>query len=450
MTGHPNLDGWLRHLLLTITLNFANPQAIVYGYLVPVFFLLAFGSVFRTDSPPLQAHMGQILTITILGGACFGLPTALVSEREQGVWRRYRLLPLPVGWLVFSAMIARVLLVASAVLIQIALARAVYGTPLPAQPGRAVLAFSFITAAFLGLGLLIAALAGTVPAVQALGQCIFLPMILIGGVGVPLTALPDWAQAGRAFHAGLRYAVELLQPCFDTLNRPDGAGFRLGALGVIGLAAGVSGTKLFRWEAGARIARPARWWVAVALASWGAVGVAAWQTGRLQPILPEAAAWTNITEAQIAELRFDALPGDHDLVAPLAPATAQSQGFAAKLEGWPQGKLDDAGQSIRNLVSIAAVADALCRSARGGDRQAGIPAAQHGDSSRGHHGASRRWPGSSSIPKMAWRLRRPPSWVSTGTLPNGWFASAVSFTRRNIWKLPFAREDPELIGCDRY
>ena len=135
VTALPDLNGWIRHLLLTIALNFANPQAIVYGYLVPVFFLVAFGSVFRADSPPLLAHMGQILTITILGGACFGLPTALVAEREQGVWRRYRLLPIPVAWLVFSAMIARVLIVASAVLIQIALARAVYGTPLPTQPG---------------------------------------------------------------------------------------------------------------------------------------------------------------------------------------------------------------------------------------------------------------------------------------------------------------------------
>jgi ABC-2 type transport system permease protein len=359
VTALPNLNGWIRHLLLTIALNFASPQAIVYGYLVPVFFLVAFGSVFRTDSPPLQAHMGQILTITILGGACFGLPTALVSEREQGVWRRYRLLPIPVAWLVLSATIARVLMVASAVLIQIALARAVYGTPLPTQPGIAVLAFFFVTAAFLALGLLIAALADTVPAVQALGQCIFLPMIMIGGVGVPLTALPDWAQHVAGFMPG-RYAVEILQPCFDGRNGLPGAGFRLGALGVIGLAAGVAATRLFRWEAGARLGRPARLWVAAALAAWISVGAVAWQTGRLKPILPESAAWTNITEAQIAEIGFDGLPGDHDLVAPLAPPTldlAQSKEFAAKLGLWPGGKLDDSGQSIRNLVSIAAVAD---------------------------------------------------------------------------------------------
>jgi ABC-type multidrug transport system permease subunit len=365
VTALPSLNGWIRHFLLTIVLNFCSPQAIVYGYLVPVFFLLAFGSVFRADSPPLLAHMGQILTITILGGACFGLPTALVSEREQGIWRRYRLLPIPISWLVLSAMIARVLIVASAVLIQIAIARAVYGTPFPTHPGAAALAFLFVTGAFLGIGLLIAALADNVPAVQALGQCIFLPMIMIGGVGVPLAVLPVWAQRIAGFMPG-RYAVEVLQPCFDALHGLHGAGFRLGALGVIGLAAGVSGTKLFRWEAGARVARPARWWVAAALISWGTVGAVAWQTGRLKPILPAAGAWTNITEAEISQIGYDGLPSDTDLVAPLAPPTldpAQTKGFAAKLGLWPQGKLDDSGQSIRNLVCVAAVAD-LCADPR--------------------------------------------------------------------------------------
>ena len=365
MTALPELNGWIRHFLLTIHLNYRNPQAIVYGYLVPVFFLVAFGSVFRADTPPLLAQMGQILTITILGGACFGFPTALVAEREQGIWRRYRLLPIPALWLVLSAMIARVPIVASAILIQIAIARAVYGTPFPAHLGAATLAFLFVTGAFLGIGLLIAALADSVPAVQALGQCIFLPMIMIGGVGVPLAVLPVWAQRIAGFMPG-RYAVEVLQPCFDARNGLHGAGFRLGALAVIGVAAGVSGAKLFRWEAGRRIARPARWWVAAALASWGIVGAAAWQTGRLKLILPEAGAWSNITEAQIAEIGFDDLPSDNDLVAPLAPPVldpAWTKGFAAKLVVWPQAKLDDAGQSIRNLVCIAAVAD-LCADPR--------------------------------------------------------------------------------------
>lgn len=358
------MKGWFRHFLLTIHLNFRNPQALVYGYLVPVIFLFAFGSVFRSDTPMLLPQMGRILTITILGGACFGLPTALVAEREQGIWKRYRLLPVPTAWLLLSTMLARVLIVASSVLVQIALARAVFGTPLPERPGAAAAAFCLVTAAFVGIGFLIAALADTVPAVQALGQCLFLPMILIGGVGVPLAVLPVWAQRVSGFLPG-RYAVELLEPCFQAPASPQGAGFRIAALAAIGIAAGVAGARLFRWEPGRGRGAP-QWWAAAALASWAAVGAVAWGTGRLQPVLPEGAAWSNITEAEIAEIRFDGLPGDQDLAAPLAPASLaaeQTAAFAGKLASWAPGRLDDPGQSIRNLVAVAAVAD-LCADAR--------------------------------------------------------------------------------------
>ncbi len=400
MTASPQLSGWTRHFLLTIYLSFRNPQGIVYGYLVPIIFLLAFGSVFRADNPPLLAQMGQIMTITILGGACFGLPTALVAERELGIWRRYRLLPVPTPWLVFSAMLARTLIVASSVLVQIALARAIFGTPFPSHPAAAMVAFLIVTAAFLGIGYLIAGLADNVPAVQALGQCIFLPMILIGGVGVPLAALPIWAQRVAGFMPG-RYAVEVLQPCFTGLNGLQGAGFRLGALTVIGFAAGVSGAKLFRWEAGPRMGS-ARGWVAAALASWAAVGAIAWETGRLQPVLSEAGAWTTITEAQIAGIGFAGLPGDNEIVAAMAPPTldpAQTREFASKLAVWPQGKLDDSGQSIRNLVAVAAIAD-LCTDPR---EAADRPACVFGKFTPGLNPPwrVRHWPGSFSILKMA-------------------------------------------------
>jgi ABC-2 type transport system permease protein len=336
----------------------------VYGYLVPIVFLIGFASVFRTDRPPLLAQMGQILTVTILGGACFGFPTTLVAERERGVWRRYRLLPIPALWLVGSALLARVVIVASSVLVQLALARAIFGAPLPDHPAEAVLAFFAVTAAFLGIGLLIAALAQTVPAVQALGQCIFLPMIMIGGVGVPLAALPLWAQRIAGFMPG-RYAVEVLQPCFHAPDGVHGLGFRFVALAVIGVAAAAAGTKLFRWESGARPG-PARWWVMAALISWAAVGAVAWESGQLKPVLPEPTAWSNITEAEIASIGLDALPPDNDILAPMAAPDLDSprdKALAYKLASWSPSKLDDPGGSIRNLVSVAAVAD-LCADPR--------------------------------------------------------------------------------------
>src|ERR1700709_2574356 len=183
-------SGLWQHFVLTLQLNLRSKRALIYGYLMPIFFLLAFGSVFRSDNPPLLEEMGQILTITILGGACLGFPTAIVAERERGVWRRYRLLPVPTLSLLISTLSARLLIIGSAVVLQIFLARLVFHTPLPPHPGQLTVAFLPVTFAFMGLGLLVAALADDVPAVQALGQCLFLPMILIGGVGVPLAALP--------------------------------------------------------------------------------------------------------------------------------------------------------------------------------------------------------------------------------------------------------------------
>ncbi|MEO6994280.1 MAG: ABC transporter permease [Lacunisphaera sp.] len=356
-----SFSGLVQHFRLVLKLNLRSTQALAYGYFMPVFFLLAFGSVFRGDTPPLLPEMGQILTITILGGACLGLPTALVAERERGVWRRYRLLPVPTLTLVFSTLLARLLIIGSAMVLQIFLARLVFHTPLPPHPGQLALAFLPVAFAFMGLGLLVAALANDVPAVQALGQCLFLPMILIGGVGVPLAALPAWAQAFSGFMPG-RYAVEVLQRCFTVSATGHGPGFSLVALGIIGLSAGAVGAKLFRWDAGRRGGRVAGAGLAIALLSWIAVGAAAAWTGRLQP-LPSSSSYESITAAQMAQITYDDLPGDNELVTRLAPPFVRSSEpsqfdeFAYRLKAWSPAQVADAGQAARNLLSVAAIAD---------------------------------------------------------------------------------------------
>src|SRR3954452_20854036 len=278
------MNGLLHNLALTLRLNFRSRMAIIYGYVVPIFFLVAFAVFYRAAKPPLAGGMGALLAVTVLGGACFGMPTAMVAERERGVWRRYRLLPTAIGGIILSAMVGRFVIVLSAALLQIGLARAIYGTYLPSHPLGLMVAFTFVCFSFLGLGLVIAMLADSVPAVQALGQSIFLPMIMIGGVGVPLRVLPAWAQKVAGFFPG-RYAVETLQACVDP-NGPGLAGGKFGllALTVIGLAACVVGAKLFRWDVGQRVAAPAKAWVVVALVAWAAVGFVADRTGRLKPV----------------------------------------------------------------------------------------------------------------------------------------------------------------------
>lgn len=290
------MNGVWQQLRISLTLYFRNRMAMLYGYLFPSVFLLAFYVLYRYERVPLVRHMGELLTVTILGGACFGLATTLVSERERGVWRRYRLAPVATGALVVSTLFARYALLLSAGLLQLALAMAL-GMPLPDHPLQLFVAFSFAAFAFLGLGLVIAMLADNVPAVQALGQTIFLPMLIIGGVAVPLTSLPDWALHLSAYFPG-RYAVEAIQA---TVNG-GGLGavtFSLLALALIGTAACVAGAGMFRWDARQRFAAGrGKGWLAVALAGWVGVGLLAQWQNRIIPadLLAERQAVTDAAQ----------------------------------------------------------------------------------------------------------------------------------------------------------
>jgi ABC-2 family transporter len=265
------MNASLQQLRISLKLHYRNKMALIYSYLFPLIFLLVFWVLYRYESIPLVRHMGELLTVSVLGGACFGLPTTMVSERERGVWRRYRLTPVSTAALVASTVAARYGILLTAGLLQLGVAVAI-GMPLPKHPVDLLIVFTFVSFAFIGLGLVMAMMADNVPAVQALGQCIFLPMLVIGGIAVPLASLPDWAQHVSAFFPG-RYAVEAFQACVIG-NGLGAARFDLLALLIIGAGGCVAGAKMFRWDAQQRFAaRSGKGWVTVALLSWCVVGV---------------------------------------------------------------------------------------------------------------------------------------------------------------------------------
>jgi ABC-2 type transport system permease protein len=388
------MNGALEHLSTSLRLHFRNRMALLYGYLFPLIFLVAFWVLYRHEKIPLLRHMGELLTVSVLGGACFGLPTAMVSERERGVWRRYRLTPVPTWVVVTSTVLARYVIVLTAGLLQLAVALAV-GMTMPEHPVALMVAFSAVAFAFIGLGLVMAMLADNVPAVQALGQCVFLPMLIIGGVAVPLASLPEWALHVSAFFPG-RYAVEALQA---GVSGPGlgGMRFSLLALVLIGAAGCLAGAKLFRWDAQQRFAaRSGRGWLVVVFAAWMAVGALAEWRGRIAvpvdaaervtapvavappapaslptpaavpPPPPPPAPWEKITEQDIAGLDYR-VPPDEGIVSPIAPVDDEPIDFLAaqvaevrrQLPNWPPGDEPNDIQAVRNLLYVAGVPDAI-------------------------------------------------------------------------------------------
>jgi hypothetical protein len=410
------MRGLIEHLRIALQLSVRNPLALVYGYVLPVAFLISFLVLFRAEERPLLRHMGGLLTISILAGACFALPMSLVSERERGVWRRYRLAPIATGALVGGTLIARFVAVLGAITVQLGLAM-IFERWVPAHPIALAFVCSLVILALLGVGLVVAALANTVPAAQALGQCLFLPMLIIGGVAVEPESLPAWAQPVTALFPG-RYAVEALQACVNGAGI-GGLNFHLAALTVIAAASCLVGAKLFRWDAGARsLSWRQRSWVAGALASWVVVGVVAIQRGTLvsgqrarpvrsaaavpvtpaspsitppsisapvapsaplvtappasapvapalKPVAPAPEPWRALTTFDFAALPIDQMPPDDGNISPIARDDELPEGSSLqqllKIESalpvWAPGHVADRVQRVRNCLLLLGVAD---------------------------------------------------------------------------------------------
>jgi ABC-2 type transport system permease protein len=375
------MKAWWVQVEIALRLHYRNRMALFYGYLFPLIFLVAFWVLYRHESVPLLRHMGELLTVSVLGGACFGLPTTLVGERERGVWRRYRLSPLPLWAVLAAVVVARGVLLVSAGALQWGVAMLV-GMTAPEHPWAVVVAFAAVCFAFIGLGLLIAQLANNVPAVQALGQCIFLPMLIIGGVAVKLASLPEWAQHVSAFFPG-RYAVEAIQGAVTGEGFAE-IGFPLLALLGMGTAGGLAAAGLFRWDTQQRVEWRRRvLWLVPVVVGWLAVGGWAERSGRALvpatgviseaptalpkaiPALPEPV-WAKITAADTAALNYQ-VPPDRGVVAPFAGDSEEPDEYTAQeletvrrnLYTWRPAFEGDDIQRVRNLLYVAAVPDSV-------------------------------------------------------------------------------------------
>ncbi|WP_298196993.1 ABC transporter permease [Novosphingobium sp.] len=398
-----------------------NPLALIYGWLFPLFFLAGFWALYRDDPVPLALHAGQFFTVTVLGSAAFGLPTQMVFERETGLWRHYAITPAPRWQFVVALVVARAVLLCGALLLQHGAARALGMPPLP-HPFSTVLALAISALCFLCIGALIGNVAPNVPAVQALGQCLFLPMLIIGGVAVPLASLPDWALPLSNLLPG-RHAVVAIQTAV-TGTGTWAAGFELAALAGHGGLALLAAVVLFRWEPGAPL-RPSRgtWLIVPLLGAWLGLAALAGTLARPVPAPPDNAVVGQpdrfvrpapLPSAPIASTRtpppqppatraassspatppsavpppgpeaaaipapqlvapaidldriaFERLPPDAGLVAPIAsdapdPVVASAlDRIRDRLAGWPPAREGDAEQQVRTLLLVAAVPDLL-------------------------------------------------------------------------------------------
>jgi len=226
-----------------------NGEQLLLTMIIPAVLLLLFSTVDVVDTGPgrrVDFLAPGAIALAVMATAFTGQAIGTGFDRRYGVLKRLGASPLPRAGLMAAKAAAVLATIALQLVLLTAIALALGWSPRGGAGGAlaAVLLVALGTAAFSGLGLL---MAGTLraEATLAAANLVFVLLLVAGGVLVPLEKFPDGARAVlevlpvAALSDGLR----------DVLQ--DGGGMPWGDLGllagwaVLGLAAAA---RFFRWE----------------------------------------------------------------------------------------------------------------------------------------------------------------------------------------------------------
>ena len=280
-------------LLRAQTLETLRSKAALFWTLAfPCFFLFLFGGVMgRGDARQATYMMPGLFTNMLLGGTLFALAMRLVSDREAGVLRRYRLTPVPPASVVCAHGAGVFVTQLVTFFLLWGLGAAAFGVTVLGSPVTFVLTFALGLFALLPLGLLVGSTARDSRSAPVLSNVLFFPMMFLSGAAFPFAFLPDAVQRV----ARILPPTHVVEALHGVMVRGDTFGtlaprlLVLLALGIVGIAATAF---LFRWEGTQPL--PRRRVAVVAAVLTAAFAAAAW----LSPALANLRApWTRTPEA---------------------------------------------------------------------------------------------------------------------------------------------------------
>lgn len=228
---------------LVLTLRRGESLLVVAG--IPVGILLFFATVDvlpHGSRDPVSFLVPGVLALSVISSAMTSLGISTGFERQSGVLRRLGTTPLGRGGLLAAKIAAILLVVALQVIVVVAVAAGLGWRP---RPDLAVTAGVLVggVVAFAGLGFL---LAGRLRAEVnlAVANGLFLLFLLLGGIVVPLSELPD----GLAALAGILPAEPFVSALRASLAGDAPPGASIATLAVWAAGACAVAVLSFRWD----------------------------------------------------------------------------------------------------------------------------------------------------------------------------------------------------------
>jgi ABC-2 type transport system permease protein len=265
---------------MRIRITVRNKAFLFFSLIMPMVFFFLYGSVFaKGNVQAVTFLMGPVLSLTVMG-TFWGLSMQLVSWREQGILRRFRLAPISPASMIASSVIANYALILPTVFLQLFLARYIYHVT---AFGNWITLFVFVIlgiTCFGALGLIVASVTNTMQETQIINQLLWFSFLFLSGATVPLSVLPVVVQRIGLFLPAT-YLVSGLQRAMVYNQAVWFLSVEIISLAAWGALAFFISSVLFRWEPEAKLPRNAKLWAVATILPFILLGIWENHNGKL-------------------------------------------------------------------------------------------------------------------------------------------------------------------------
>jgi ABC-2 type transport system permease protein len=210
-----------------------NTQSRFFTLLLPVLFLVIFGSVFHNADVDVPGgtinesvyYVPGIIAFGLISAAFSNVAVTVVRAREGGIYKRRRATPLPASAVIAGRALVGVLTALAMTVVLLVIGWAAYGASIPGRTAPAFVLDVIVGAVvFCCLGFAVASLIGNVDTAQPVTLAIVLPLAFISGVFIPASELPSWlVDIGGVFPVR-PLAAPCWRPTTRTRQHPGCAG----------------------------------------------------------------------------------------------------------------------------------------------------------------------------------------------------------------------------------
>lgn len=251
--------------------------ALFFSLILPVGFLFFYEAMFRREGPRAVAYvLAAVLALTVMG-SFWGMSAQLVTFREHGVLRRFRLAPVDAGALLASSIVSNFFLVLPTIALEFLIARWVFGMSAWGNLWGVLVLVLLGTATFSALGLIVASVSNTMQETQILNNILWTAFLILSGATIPLPAMPDWLQRAALFLPATYLVTGLQQVLLRGAALAEVAADVIALLLTLVVAFLVS-RQLFRWEPEEKVPARAKLWAVAAVIPFLLLGV--WENAR--------------------------------------------------------------------------------------------------------------------------------------------------------------------------